>query len=207
MKVLCSVCLVVLFAGPAPAEIIDRVLAVVEGQLILLSDVAAARDLGLVPIQRGTDPIRETLSRLIDRALILSEVDRFPPSEPDTAEAERRLEDVRARFPSAGAFDAALARAGIDHGRLRAILRQNLRIKAYLTQRFTTAAAVNDDELTQFYRTNPSDFTRNGVLVPFDQAREDVARVLATARRNALVADWVAGLRRRAEFIDLSQER
>ena len=207
MKVLCSVCLVVLFAGSAPAEIIDRVLAVVEGQLILLSDVSAARDLGLVPIQRGTDPTRETLSRLIDRALILSEVDRFPPSEPDPAETERRLEDVRTRFPSAEAFDAALARAGIDQERLRAILRQNLRIEAYLTQRFTTAAAVNDDALTQFYHANPSVFTRNGALVPFDQAREDVARAFATARRNALVTDWVAGLRRRAEFIDLSQER
>ena len=51
-------------AGSARAEVIDRVLAVVGGELIMLSDVNAARDLGLVMPGPSEDPIREVLSRL-----------------------------------------------------------------------------------------------------------------------------------------------
>ena len=42
----------------AAAETIDRVLAVVAGQLITLSDVTAARDLGLQTAEGAADPVR-----------------------------------------------------------------------------------------------------------------------------------------------------
>src|SRR5437588_8159692 len=60
----------------ASAETIDRVLAVVAGQVIMLTDVIAARDLGLVTPE-GADPIRGVLARLIDRELVLAEVERY----------------------------------------------------------------------------------------------------------------------------------
>ncbi|PYR29133.1 MAG: hypothetical protein DMF92_12560, partial [Acidobacteria bacterium] len=54
-------------------ETIDRVLALVAGQLITLTDVTAARDLGLVSADAAADPVRAVLSKLIDRELILAE--------------------------------------------------------------------------------------------------------------------------------------
>ena len=67
-------------AGVARAETIDRVLAVAGGQVIMLSDVTAALDLGLVPeggaADSGTDRTGAALARLIDRALVLVEVNR-----------------------------------------------------------------------------------------------------------------------------------
>src|SRR5688572_16286271 len=77
-------------AGPVLAdEIIDRVLAVAAGNLIMLSDVNAARDLGLIVPGEAADPSREILSRLIDRALVLAEVDRYAPPEPEAAAVDR----------------------------------------------------------------------------------------------------------------------
>ena len=64
-------------------ETIDRVLALVAGQLITLTDVTAARDLGLVSVDAAADPVRAVLSKLIDRELILAEADRYAPPEPD----------------------------------------------------------------------------------------------------------------------------
>jgi hypothetical protein len=145
------------------AETIDRVLAVVNGSVITLSDVTAARDLGIVSAGNAADPVRAILSSLIDRTLELSEVDRYAPPEPTAAALARETQAVRARFPTQAAFDAALARAGMDPQRLRDVLRDDLRIRAYLDQRFVAAAD----------------------------------------RRQQLVADWLAGLRRRAELIDL----
>ena len=122
---------------PRPDEIIDRVLAVVAGDVIMLSDVTAARDLGLVEAGTALDPIRELLSRLIDRALILAEVERYAPPEPSSDAVARELAVVRARFPSQQAYSLALARVGLDERRLSQTVRDNLRIRAYLDQRFT----------------------------------------------------------------------
>jgi hypothetical protein len=118
-------------------EVIDRVFAVVAGDLIMQSDVRAARELGLVMPGNVADPDRAVLAQLIDRALILDEVERYAPPEPSADALDRAFAEVRARFSSAEDFAAALGRAGFDERQLRAILRQNLRIKAYLEQRFS----------------------------------------------------------------------
>ena len=148
---------------PVGAEVIDRVLAVVSGSLITLSDVNAAYDLGLVKARESSDPIRDVLSQLIDRELQLAEVDRYAPPEPSAADVDREVQTVQSRFPSPGAFEAVLARSGIDQAHLRETMRENLRIRAYLDQRFS----VSDE------------------------------------RRQQVVDDRVAGLRRRADIIDL----
>ena len=151
-------------AGPAVrAETIDRVLAVVAGQIITLTDVTAARDLGLETTDNAADPVRAVLSKLIDRELTLAEVDRYAPPEPSAEAVDRELARVRQRFAPAQ-FESVLARSGIDQKHVRETLRQNLRIKAYLDQRFS---ATDSD------------------------------------RRQALVEEWVAGLRRRADIADL----
>lgn len=122
------------------AETIDRVLAVVAGSLITLSDVNAANALGLVrPSPSSADPVRDVLSQLIDRELQLTEVERFAPPEPTAEAVDEAVAEVRTRFPSEQALNAVLARSGIDLPHLRETLRENLRIRAYLDQRFASA--------------------------------------------------------------------
>ena len=138
-----------LFVGVARAETIDRVLAVVAGQLITLSDVTAAADLGLQSGTGAADPVRAVLDKLIDRELVLAEVDRYAPAEPTAAAVDREVQAVQQRFPSPSAFDAVLARSGIDEKHLRETLRQDLRMRAYLDQRFNDSSdlrlnAVNE---------------------------------------------------------------
>jgi hypothetical protein len=153
----------VLIGAPARAEVIDRVLAVVAGQLITLTDVRASIDLRLQTTDGAADPVRAVLTKLIDRELVLAEVERYAPAEPTAESVDREVQRVRARFESQEALDAALTRSGIDDKHLRETLRQDLRIRAYLDQRFTAASD----------------------------------------RRQTLLGDWMAGLRRRGEVIDL----
>ena len=158
-----AVRLFVMSDSAASAEIIDRVLAVVGGQLITLSDVTAARDLGLQTAEGAADPVRGILSKLIDRELIVAEVDRYAPPEPTAEAIDRETGRIRMRFPSAEAFVAALERSGADEKQLREIVRQDLRIRAYLDQRFSSAQE----------------------------------------RRQAVMDDWLSGLRRRGDVVDL----
>jgi hypothetical protein len=183
-------------------EVIDRVLAVAAGDVIMLSDVSAARDFGLVTTATGGDPIKDVLSRLIERALVMAEVERYAPPEPDAAAVDRALEAVRSRFTSQAAFDRALARVGMSEAHLRELLRGDLRIQAYLEQRFTVAAP-NDDELARFYHDRPELFVRDGRLPPLADIRQQVLRAAVAERRQTLVAAWIADLRRRADVVDL----
>jgi hypothetical protein len=144
------VALAIVVGAPRAAhadEIIERVLAVAGGELITQSDVAAARELGLLDQQMPADaraPIADAdvhaiVSRLVDRALMLDEVDRYAPPEPTAEAVDRAVSTVRARFDSQAAFEAALARVGFDDRYLRGVLRQDLRIQAYIAERFAAA--------------------------------------------------------------------
>jgi hypothetical protein len=189
-------------AAIVEAEIIDRVLAVVSGAVIMQSDVLAAFDLGVVDPGTTDDPMAAVLSQLIDRQLILAEVDRYVPPEPSPDAIERAAQQVRARFATADAYDSALARSGMGEARLRRMLRDELRIRTYLDERFTVPPPT-DNELGQYYRDHLGSFTKGGQIVPFDAARADITIAVAASRRAALVSDWVRGLRRRAEISNL----
>jgi hypothetical protein len=186
---------IALSPAPSRAEIIDRILAVVDGAIIMQSDVTMTVRLGLVPGARPSDQISAPLEALIERRLILEEVDRYAPPDPPDAEIDRHLADVRAR---AGAgFDAVLLDTGISMEQLRRHVRDDLRMDAYLQQRFGTMQP-SDDEIALYYRDHPAAFTRNGVLAPLADVREVVRAEIIAERRGTTIRDWITGLRRRA---------
>jgi len=120
-------------------DVIDRIMAVVGTQPITLSDVAAALQFGLVPLPAGTkDPTGYVLDRLIDRSLMLVEVDRFQPPEPDAVEITVQIDRLQARAGSAEAFDKALGVTGTTREQLRRYTRDTLRMQIYTNQRFGT---------------------------------------------------------------------
>jgi len=183
-------------------EVIDRMLAVVAGDLIMMSDVAAAVEFGLVPQTSGSDVTRVVLSQLIDRSLMLAEVDRYAPPEPTATAIDRELQLARERFASPEAFEGALARFGVEEASLRETLRANLRLRAYLEQRFT-AVPPSEEEIAEYYRDHVDRFTRDGVPQPIDAVRGDVTQALGLDRRQAMVDEWLASLRRRAAITDV----
>ena len=164
--------LAVLVALPR-AEIIDRVFAVVNGAILTQTDVFGAMAFGLVdaqPSRSGSaDPIEAALDQLIDRELVLAEVNRYAPPEPSEESIAARADTIRERFQSAEAYQKAMASTGYTEERIRAAARDALRIETYFDQRF--GAAVQ----------------------PVD--------------RQILIADWKAGLRRRADVTIQYQPR
>src|SRR6202023_674326 len=122
--------------------------------LVMFPPLTAALQVGFVSRGSAPDPVREVLSRLIDRALVLAEVDRYAPPEPSVEAVDAAVLAVRLRFSTPEAFAAALARVGMGDRYLRETLREDLRIRAYLDQRFTVVAPT-DDDLGRYYRDHP----------------------------------------------------
>jgi hypothetical protein len=147
----------------AQGELIERTLALVGGEAITLSDVRGALALGLVDVPPPADSIPAATKRLIDRALMLREVQRYTPPEPPDAVLDARVQAVGARFASADAFRAALAAAGLSELSLRAWLRDDQRIAAYLEQRF--AAAESPERRAELVTDWISDLRRRTLVV------------------------------------------
>lgn len=186
------------FAGATlSAQLLDRILAVVDGAPITQSDVTAAIRLGLVPSAGARDPVGATIDLLIERHLMLEEVDRYAPPDPADADINRHVQDIRTR--AGNQFGAVLAQAGLTEDQLRREVRNDLRIEAYLQQRFG-AIQPSEEEMLQYYRAHPAAFTPNGVLRSYEQAHDAVKAMLIAERRGAMIRDWLAGLRRRANI-------
>jgi parvulin-like peptidyl-prolyl isomerase len=187
----------------AQSEVIDRVLAVVAGEIITQSDVDGAVALGLVATTGAQDRRGAALDRLIERQLMLREVRRYMPPEPAQAAVEQRLQTLRQQFSSPAALAEALAISGMDEARLREFVRDDLRIEAYLGERFGSPTQATEEDVAAYYKEHLTEFTRAGQVSPLAEVRDTIHEKLQAQRRNTMIGDWLAGLTRRTEIIDL----
>jgi hypothetical protein len=193
---------VAIMAGitPTSAEVIDRLMAVVTNQPILMSDVNVARLLNLVDIEpSATDRTAAVLDELIDRTLMLTEVDRYQPPEPASAAIDARVQEIQNRLGSAAALDTVLTSTGMTRDRLREYIRDDLRITIYLNQRFGSSAEPSESEIQTYYRDHAAEFSVGGKPMPYETAAPVIRLRLGQVRRETLIKDWLASLRKRGD--------
>jgi hypothetical protein len=187
--------------GAGNQELIERTLALVGGQPITLSDARAATAFGLVGGDRPADQIAVLTGLLVDRELILREVQRYAPPAPSEASIDARVEEIRKRFADTASFTRALDLHGFTEVRLRAWIRDDLRTEAYLAQRFASASMPTDAEISAAYTRSRAEFDKAGTT--FEQATPAIRERLITARRAELIDDWLSDLRRRTDVVIL----
>jgi hypothetical protein len=112
-------------------QLLDRVVARVGLAAITQTDVDAAVAFGLVDPKVG-DPVK----LMIDRRLMLAEVNRFPPPEPDFRAVQALM--VNMKMTAGPDVNAVMKRTGVDDNRLSELARETLRIQSYVLQRFGT---------------------------------------------------------------------
>jgi hypothetical protein len=137
--------LVVAFVVTAAAQqLLDRVVARVGQTPITQTDVDAAVAFGVIDRQAG-----EPVKQMIDRRLILAEVNRFPPPEPDF----RVVQDLMVKMKATAGPDvnAVMKRTGVDDKRLSELARETLRIRSYVLQRFGSTAR-SEEQMTRWLR-------------------------------------------------------
>jgi hypothetical protein len=178
-------------------QLIDRIVARVNGFPITLTDVKAATALGIGGLPANASVATAT-ELLIDRQLMLAEVERFAPPEPSSVAVADEMAAMTARV--AGRLAAVAEETGADEARIRELARETLRIQGYLNQRFGTAAQLTEEEVLQYYRIHPEEFTRDGRLIPFGEAEPMARERASTERRASTVAQWLRDLRGRADI-------
>jgi hypothetical protein len=190
------------YAQPRPAELIERTMAIVDTLVITITDVQTAVALGLVEVSpEAGDPVAAATDRLVDRALMLREVERYAPAEPAEARVEQALAEARVRAAARGGIEHVMAAGGFSESRLRSWLRDDLRIASYLSQRFAAAVTPTAEEVARAYARQRNEFDRR--QIPAADAAAILEAQLSSERRAALIADWIADLRRRTRIVEL----
>ena len=197
---------------------LDRILAVVNGDVVTQSDVRAVRRLRLVPLVTNVAPGAvgasapptvgallaapddALLTQVIERRLVLAEIARYAPPEPTAEQIAARRAAWAASFPSNTDLAAALRAAGVREAALAAWLRDDIRIAAYLEQRFAAVAQPTRAQAQAYFREHAAEFSSTD----FAKVEADVRKNLAADRRAARIGEWIDALVQRAEIRKVS---
>lgn len=160
--------LIVFLSGSVHGELLDRVVAVVDKEIILLSELEA--QLQLYSIQTRTnlsdeavrDSLRhELLDRMIEDKVLLVKAERDTSISITNKEVDEALtaqiERIKSQFPSEDAFQEQLRSEGLTLKGLRDQYRDEVRnqiLKDMLIQRRLAGVRISSGEVKRFYEAN-----------------------------------------------------
>lgn len=200
-----------LVAADAEIRRVDRVVALVDEQPILLSDLERVIGLGLVVRQadESDDSLRRrTLDRLIELTLRQNELGRFGFQQVPVEEVDLQFDAVRASFESEAAFLAELGRLGLDEQGVRQLLARQLATLAFVEERLGPRVFVGIEEIRRYYEeTLVPDLAKIGQPAPpIEEVRESIRALLREKKLDEEIDRWTAELRRAADIVDLLDE-
>jgi len=194
-------------AAPALTPV-DRVVALVDEEPILASDLERVIALGLVARQPGESDLaveRRALDQLIELALRQAELGRFGYQLVPVDQVDRQLEAIRARFPTPASFAAELERLGLDEQGVRQLLARQLATLAFVEERLGPRVFVGLEDIRRYYEEAlvPDLAARGLEAPPIEEVRESIRALLREQRLDEEIARWTAELRRQADIVDL----
>ncbi|MCK4262193.1 peptidylprolyl isomerase [bacterium] len=202
------------FAGLSQAEVVERIVAVVDGEVITLSELEEF----LGPLQaqidraymgeelneRRQEAQQQALERLIEERILLQEA-KNRDIEVREDRIERRLEEVRGRFSSEEEFGEALNSENLSLQRLKKRIEEELMVQRLVDWEVRSKIRVGGEESREFYRENKGRFKEPGeaelshILI---RVEEETVRAEAERRGN----DILAKLKEGADFSLLAKE-
>lgn len=189
----------VLLAGAARAEVVDRIAAVVNGEIILLSEVEEVAGPALPP--PGTDAARRQaiLSRAVDELVadkLVTEVAKEQGLEPAPAEIDAAIENVkRENRIDDKALEAALAQQGLTMESYREMLSKQLTRMKVAEVKVRPRVNVSEDDVRRRYQEMTKGMTTieerrlRDVFVPADGDPAAARARVEEARQRVLAGE------------------
>ncbi len=199
-----------LMGDPAQAQgtprLADRIAAVVEGEIITLSDLHWLVRYRNMPVPESPDLRREfyrqMLDQLIDEELIAREAERTPGIEVTPTEVDQRLDQYRSQFASEEEFQDRLSEMQVSLGDLRLLTRRQLAVYRYLKLRIEPFIIVLPDEIETYYRQSlVPELEANSQPVPsLEMFEEEIRQILSVQKTTREIDLWVSGQRRKSDI-------
>jgi len=179
------------------AELIEQLLAVVNGKTIALSDLRQYQLLFAPDV-----PPEQVLQQMIDHQLLLAEAVRFDAEPPDQArvhETEQRLEQTAG---GRTAWEAALRRVQLTPADAEARIIDELRVETFLAQRVDQFVIVTRTEVEAAYDQHPERYQGKTL----EEVEPSIERELVHQKMTAKRQEYMNRLRSRATITLLTDE-
>jgi peptidyl-prolyl cis-trans isomerase SurA len=209
-KVTTAVVVILLFLGAMPqttvaAEVIDRIVATVNGHIILESDwndalryeaLLSARTLD----QFSDDDRRGVLDHLIDQELLAEQMKSALFRHASEEEASAQVADARKLYPEAGnaeGWQAILARFGLSEKALIAHVQQEIDLLRLVDAHLRPAVQIDSKTIEAYYRDKfvPQLKQSGADDVPLAEVSGKIRELLTQERVSELMVAWLQSLR------------
>jgi peptidyl-prolyl cis-trans isomerase SurA len=207
--------------APARGVELDRLVAVVNDDVILESDVDEERRLGAFQPFRDTrrsSSRDQMIERLIDRDLILQQFKIQAEGKVTEAQVDEQLTALRKDSPACKAYqcetDAGWQRFVNDQGfsldELKRRWRDRMEVLLFIEVRFRSGIQISDDEIREYYEKTllPQYASQKAVAPKLDLISHRIQEILLQQQVGSLLRDWLKTLRAQGTVrtIQLSEE-
>jgi len=184
----------VLSAGPllAGREVIDRIVARVENDVILLSDVRLLSHYQLL-VDGKSESDSEILDRLIDQWIVRNEANVARTPKPLDSDIDRALRRLVEGFSSREDYQARRKLAGLTEADVRRITSDQLFLNGYLDSRFRPSVQVDEKAIEDFYKNSllPRAEARGTAPPTLDAAHDYILEALVQLSINEQADRWL----------------
>jgi hypothetical protein len=198
---------------PDQAVVLDRVVAVVNNQAILASDVTDEVRLAVLDPGRaglGVLTPQRALQQLISRALIQQQIRQEDAQavEPSQEEVDARLNEIRKEVPACvhlncgteEGWKAFLSAHELTPERVRSYLRYRIQILRFIEERFRQGIRITPDEIQSYYReTLLPQYAAGDAIPTLEAVAPRIQEILLQRQVNALFDDWLGNLRKQGD--------
>jgi len=153
---------ILLFAAASPAianhqmaqrqtaRLVDRIVARIEGDIILLSQV---RELGAFQqlVEGRAEDDDRLLAELIDQWMVQTEATESHFPQPAQSEVDRELARVVTQYGNPEAYAAKLRELGLSAAQVRQLLARQIYVERYIDYKFRPTAQVESADIENYY--------------------------------------------------------
>jgi hypothetical protein len=203
---------VAFLATLAQAQVVDRMVAVVNKHVILGSELDQAARVELLmqgkSIAMLTHADRSAiLERLIDRTLLDQQITSPAELDPTPKELADRNQELRQSIMGTAVADnarwnAALASYGLTRQDLDEQLTSEVRILRFVDLRFRGLVRVEKNDIAAYYQDKflPEVRKRNAAEPALAEVSAKIEQILTEERVDAMLSDWLKTLRAQAHI-------
>lgn len=191
-----------LIPGYGQREVVDRIVAVVNDEIITLTDVNIIQKFGLFEdLEKSQDADKQTqiLSRLINQKLVIQLASERIMI--DKKELEASLSDfVQKTDPDLAG--TALLQFGLDWDDLKSYFREKLLFQKIVSQRFNRGVIVSIEEIERYYEQVyvPSQRGKKLSPQPMIEVLDQIEGELQREKIEDQVQEWIDNLKREANI-------
>ncbi len=191
-----------------PGQEVDRVVAIVNGEVVLDSDVNEEKRFEAIQPYFNTvgEPSRDQeIERLINRVLILQQAKLQTDLTVSDEETAKQIEGLRKTLPACKQFDCEtdagwnrfLASHGFDSTEFHQRWGERIEVLSFINARFGAGATVSGAQVREFYQNTmlPQYAKAHAKPAPLASVEGRIRDVLQQQQVSNLLRDWLQSLR------------